>query len=214
MLAGMVTALVIAGCGGSSPKAASTATATTTVPTSGISPPRRRPPALSGVVGRVLVAGELPGFTPQGRRVLGSNASSWVVEEELPSAEQAKEAARLQRLGFVAAVRERLAPTNGTAAEALSIVEQFASQTAASAELAAQLRMSEARGARAFAVPGIPGATGFGGSHGQTTGINVAFTAGPYYYLVGAGWPTGTPNAPTRAAVVAAAEHLYRRLYG
>jgi hypothetical protein len=214
-LAATATALVVVGCGGSSHNAATASTATNaTAPPSSVALPPEAPPALRGVFGRVLTAGELAGFTPQGRRVLGINASSWVAGLGLPPSERAKEAARLQRLGFVAAVSERLAPTNGAPAEALSIVEQFGSPSAAKSEVAAQLKMTEAQGAKGFAVPGIPGASGFGGSHGQGTGIDVLFAAGPYYYLVGAGWPIGSANPPTRAALIAAAEHLYHRLYG
>jgi hypothetical protein len=60
-------------------------------------------------------------------------------------------------------------------------------------------------------VPAIGGARGFGGSAGGTTGYNVAFASGPYYYLVGAGYP---PGAPGGAAVILAAQHLYRRVHG
>jgi hypothetical protein len=214
-LTGIATVLVLSGCGGASHKAASTTARTTTAgtPSTAALPPGA-PPALRGVFGRVLNAGQLAGFAPHGRRVLGVNATNWVAEEELPPPERAKEAARLQRLGFVAAVSERLAPTNGGAAEGLSVVEQFRSAQAAGAELAAQVKMAEAQGAKAFAVPAIPGASGFGGAHSGNTGYNVAFAGGAYYYLVGAGWPTGTSSPPTRAALITAAEDLYRRVHG
>jgi hypothetical protein len=213
-LTGIVTALVLSGCGSASHKAASTTAVTTTAgPPSTASLPPGAPPALRGVSGRVLNAGQLAGFAPHGRRLLGINATSWVAGEQLPSPARAKEATRLQRLGFVGAVSERLAPTNGSAAEGLSIVEQFRSARAADTELAAQVKMTEAKGAKAFAVPVIPGASGFGGASGGTTGYNVAFADGAYYYLVGAGWPTGTPSPPTRAALIAAAQGLYRRVH-
>ncbi len=73
--------------------------------------------------------------------------------------------------------------------------------------------MAEAQGAKAFTVAAIPGASGFGGAHNGSTGYNVAFADGAYYYLVGAGWPTGTPSPPTRAALITAAEDLYRRVH-
>jgi hypothetical protein len=213
-LTGIVTSLVLTGCGGGSQKAATTATKTTgTVPPSTAALPRGAPPSLRGVFGRVLTAGELAGFTPQGRRLLGVNAASWIHAEELPPTQAASEATRLEHLGFVAGVRERLAPANGGPAEGLSIVEGFHSPRAAGTELAAEVKMGKAQGASAFAVPGIPGAIGFGGASGQTTGFNVAFADAPYYYLVGAGFPSGTPNAPTRADIIAAAQHLYRRLH-
>jgi hypothetical protein len=141
------------------------------------------------------------------------NAASWVEEEELPPIQTAKEATRLEHLGFVRAVRELLYPVNGGHAEGLSIVEQFRSPRAAGTELAAQLMMGKTHRAGAFAVPSIPGAGGFGGLSGQTTNYNVAFADGSYYYLVGAGFSRGTANAPTQADVVAAAQHLYRRVH-
>ncbi len=205
-----ITAL--GGCGGSS----NTTTSSSSTPAKAAvapsaKPPPGAPPALRGVRGRVLSAGELPGYTP-GTRVLGINAASWVHEEELPGAQQAAETARLQGLGLIAAIREHLSPANGSAAEALSIVEQFRSPAAAGTELAFEVRNGMGPGAREFAVPSIPGARGFGGSSSKSSGINVAFAKGAYYYLVGAGWPAGTPAAPTRAALIAAALSLYDRV--
>jgi hypothetical protein len=165
------------------------------------------------VAGRVLKSGELTGFAPQGARILGLTPSTWVGEEHLPGAEQASETARLERLGFVTGVRERLAPASGPA-EALSIVVLFRSARAAGKDLADETSKGATHGASAFAVPAtIPGARGFGGSSGGTTGDNVAFQSGPYYYLVGAGYPTGAPNAPSRAAVILAAQRLYARVH-
>jgi hypothetical protein len=210
VVSAILAAIVFAGCGSSSHKAATSSTATAS---STAQRPPGAPPALGGVRGRVLVAGELSGLTPQGRRILGINPDSWVVEEKIPASQRAREAARLQSLGFVAAIREQLLPpANASPAEGLSIVEQFRAPGAARTELAFQVRQGKGSGATAFAVPAIPGARGFGGSSSESSGLNVAFTKGPYYYLVGAGWPTGTPSAPTRATVIAAAQRLYRRV--
>jgi hypothetical protein len=202
-------AIVFAGCGGSSKKATTSSTARAA---SSAQLPPGAPPALRGVQGRVLAAGELSGFTPQGRRLIGINAASWVVEEELPTNQRAKEAARLRGLGFVAALRERLTPTNGSPAEGLSIVEQFRSPRAARTELAFHVTHGSGPGVTAFAVPAIPGGRGFAVSRSESSGLNVAFTKGPYYYLVGAGWRTGTPSPPTRPIVIAAAQRLYGRV--
>jgi hypothetical protein len=170
---------------------------------------------LRGVLGRLVAANELAGFRPRGHRTLGINPASWVVEIELPASQRAREAARLARLGFVAALRERLVPANGTPAEGLSIVEQFRTPTSARAELAAQIRQVKALGpVKSFAVPAIPSAVGFGGSKAGSSGLNVAFAKGAYYYLVGAGWQTvGDPSPPTRAGLIAAAQRLYRRVH-
>jgi hypothetical protein len=215
----VLAVIVLGGCGGTS-HTGSTATTPTTAPgpastSSSAGLPAGAPPALRGVFGRLLAANELAGFRPRGHRALGINPASWVAETELPPSERAREAERLQRLGFVAAVRERLLPVNGTPAEGLSIVEQFRTPTSARVELAAQIREVKALGPVAsFAVPGIPSAVGFGGSKAGNSGANVAFAKGAYYYLVGAGWPTvGNPSPPTRAGLIAAAQRLYRRVH-
>jgi hypothetical protein len=213
LVGGVLAALVFAGCG-SSHRAATSSTATAS---STAQVPPGAPPALAGVSGRVLVAGELSGFTRQGQRQLGINADSWVVAEELPTSQRAQEAARLRSLGFVAGVREKLleAANDGSPAEALSIVEQFRSPRAARTELAAQVQQVKASGhpVTIFTVQGIPGARGFGGSSLENSGLNIAFTKGPYYYLVGAGWLTTSPSPPSRAAITAAAQHLYGRVH-
>jgi hypothetical protein len=137
---------------------------TTSVPWSaitGVSPapsaaiPPNDGPGLQAVDGRVLRSSDLPDFSPETTRTLGINARAWVAKQGLPPGEQAKEAARLERLGF---------------------------------------------------------ARGFGGSTGAITGYNVAFAAGPFYYLVGVGSQTDAPLAPTRAQLIAAARRLYGRV--
>jgi hypothetical protein len=210
VVSSVVAAIVLAGCGGSSHNATSSGTATATTATQ--LPPGAPPPALRSVRGRVLTAGELAGFEPGGSRLLGIGPTSWVVGEELPRSQRAREVARLQRLGFVAAVGERLHPSGGGPAEGLSIVEQLRSPGSARREVAFALAHNHGPGFSEFAVPAIPGARGFGGSSSATSGINVAFAKGSYYYLVGAGWPAGTASVPTRATVIAAALRLYDRV--
>jgi hypothetical protein len=163
----------------------------------------------------MLAAGEMVGFTPQGRRLLGINPESWVVALQVPAAQQAAKVALLRRLGFVAAVREDLVGSGGV--PGLSMVEQFRSPGGARGELAAvvqQFKTSIPPPARftSFAVPGIPAARGLAAT--GDTGANVAFTKGSYYYLVGAaGAPPGTPGGPNHASVSAAAQHLYHRVH-
>jgi hypothetical protein len=225
IVVGVLSGAVLAGCGGSGHKATTSTSATTssssaaTSSSSAANPPSTAalppgaPPALRSVFGRVLVTNELSGFTPRGRRLLGINATSWVTETETPAPERAAATARLTRLGFVGGVRERLLPDNGAAAEGLSIVEELGTAQSARAELAAQLPLVRAHGpVSTFGVAGIPGAVGFGGSTPQSSGENVAFAKGRYYYLVGAGWTTGTPSPPTRAQLIAAARSLYQRV--
>jgi hypothetical protein len=130
---------------------------------------------------------------------------------EFPPAQQASEAARLKGLGFIAGIGERLEPAQGpgAAGEAISLVEQFRSVHGANGEVAAQLKQALARGETAFAVPGIPGARGFGSSTASPPDANVAFPVGAYYYLVGFGSST-----PTRSQLITAAQRLYRRVRG
>jgi hypothetical protein len=166
------------------------------------------------VFGRVLTPGELAGFAPQGRRVLGVNAASWVAEQGLPPAERVSEAARLERLGFVAGVRERLLPKAGGPGEAISIVELFGSPRAARANVRTEAR-TLARGAGAELRPLlIPGGKASGGSSGGSTKVNLVFAKGAYFYLMGAHYPTGTPNAPNLFDIILAGNHLYARVPG
>ncbi len=208
----LLAAAALTGCGDASHKGTTSAAATAPPSTHSVSAP---PAALRGVAGHILLANELPGFKPQDRRVIGVNAESWVAENEYPASERARVVARLQRLGFVAALRERLLPTNGTPAEGLSIVEQFRSSSAARTEVAAEVQADRAVGhVTTFAVAGMPGAVGFGGVKTQFSGENIAFAKGSYYYLVGAGWPTGAKSPPTRADLITAARRLYDRVAG
>lgn len=198
-----VVTLTLAGCGGS----LSTSTAghgQTSAPS-----------GAAAIESRTLTNTEFPGFAPAGAPVREHSAKDWVTAQQTPSNEAVKDAARLRRLGFVAAARENLA--NGSAA-GLSLVEQFRTAGAARAELTNQAREFKRtvprRAYSSFQVTGIPGALGFGASGGGDTGINVAFADGSYYYLVGAGWHTGNASPTSRAALIAAATNLYRRVHG
>jgi hypothetical protein len=158
---------------------------------------------------RVLAAGDLAGFAPYGQPGLGLDAASWAVKDQYPPSLRARETARLRSLGFLAGARQRLTPANGGPAEAISVVERFRTPSAARAELRAELRLYGH--GQVFDVPAISGGRGFAGASGEASGQNVAFTKGPYLYLLGAGAPTGVPS-PSRAVLIAAAVRLYRRL--
>ena len=205
----VLAALAFSGCGGSSTASGPT-TAKTTTTSSGTGSPATTPPpgtpaALRGVHGGTLLAGELPGFVPQGYRAPSTSAQSWVAE--FPPAQRASEAARLKALGFIAGITEQLAPAQqgGATGEAISIVEQFRSAHGASGTIADQIKQALTRGESVFAVASIPGARGFGSSRDA----NVAFSVGAFYYLVG--FESGTA---TRAQLIAAAQSLYRRVRG
>jgi hypothetical protein len=60
------------------------------------------------------------------------------------------------------------------------------------------------RGARAFAVSGVPGARGY---YAAGSGINAVFSDGSYCYLVGAEEPPpGMAGVTTRASMIAAVQ--------
>jgi hypothetical protein len=209
----VLMAIAFSGCGGSStPSSATTAKATTAPSGTGSAAttlPPGTPAALRGTHGALLLAGELPGFVPVGQLKLSTTAQSAVAEA--PPDQRASEAASLKALGFVAGLDEQLAPSKGGVANegGVSLVELFRSSHGASGEVASQLKQALKRGESAFAVPGIPGARGFGFS-GSSTNANVAFAVGPYYYLIGFSAPSA--SAPTRAQLIAAAQGLYRRV--
>jgi hypothetical protein len=201
--------LAFSGCGGSSTSGSQTTT-TASTPSSApgpaaVTPPPGTPAALRGRHGAVLVAGDLPGFTPQGYRPPSTSVQSWVAE--YPPPQKAPEEASLKALGFVAGVTEQLGPAKGSAApgEAISLVEQFRSARGAYGQVAAQLKQALARGETAFAVAGVPGARGWG-SASSPPDANIAFPVGAYFYLIGF-----SSRTATHAQLTAAAGRLYRR---
>jgi hypothetical protein len=208
---GMVlVTIAFSGCGGSSTPSSAT-TASTGKGSAATTLPAGTPAALRDAHGGMLVAGELPGFVPQGTPTLGTRAESWVAGEGVPPEKRAAETASLRAFGFVAGVEQRLAPSHGGTGEGISIVELFRSSHGASAEMASALKQAAGRGETTFAAPGIPGGRGFGSSAGNA---NVEFSVGPYYYVVGDQVPSSTPPIVVRAQLVAAAESLYRRVRG
>lgn len=183
LTAGVAVAVVLAGCGSGGHKA-STA---------------------SGIRSRMLTSNELAGFHVVDVLV-HTTAKSWVSAEQAPADQAAAEKAMLKRDGFRAAVHEDLM-SSGTAG--VSIVMQFQSPQAAADALGFYLMKLKASGPYApFKVTGIPHAVGF--SIGPiAAGINIAFSDGAYYYLVGqeAGSTAAIANLNT------AARHLYHRVH-
>jgi hypothetical protein len=204
---GVAAAILATGCGSSGHKTSTTATTPSSSTAVAASPPP------SGIRARLLTKNELPGFETAGVSVY-KTPSSWISGEQVPPDQATAEKAMLSRDGFRLGVHEDLmsAGTGGA-----SVVERFRSPAAARDALAfyvSQYKAPEAQavgGAYApFKVSGIPGAVGFsrGGVNGG--GINIVFTDGAYYYLVGQ--ERGSRTAI--ANLTAAARDLYHRVHG
>lgn len=201
-----------AGCGGSSKTTASTSTtASASTAPQPATVPSNAPPAVRALAARLLVADDLRGLVPQGQDAIATNAQSWV--HEYPPPEQEPEKRRLESLGFVRGVSEHLAGSTKNGAEGVSVAIQFRSPHSAVTNVEDEAK-SVHFGTKTFAVAGIPGAKGLGGVLGSETDYNVAFAVGPYYYLVGEGYRTGTSGAPTREQLITAAQRLYARVRG
>jgi hypothetical protein len=202
-LVGVVAALMVAGCGGSSLK---TSTVGTSAPAATSSTTTTASTPTSGIASRLLASNELPGFKG-GQPSVSNTASAWLAHLQTPS--YYFETKRLTRLGFVAGASENLTGPSGR--DGLSLVEQFKTPGGARSELANELKVSQttAPGYAPFPVAGIPGALGFAAAG---PGVNLAFASGDYYYLVGAF--VSTVSASSEATIIAAAKRLYRRVHG
>jgi hypothetical protein len=199
---GLVAALMLAGCGGSSHKTstATSAPATTAATTANTS--------TSSLTSRVLTSNELTGFTGSQPSV-DHTVSAWLAHTKNPSVQVVSETKRLTRLAFIAGATENLTGANGR--DGLSLVEQFRTPGGARSELANEHKLFKATvpGYEPFAVPGIPGSFGYAA---QGPGLNVAFASGDYYYLVGEF--VSVVSATSEATITAAAQRLYRGVHG
>ena len=155
-----------------------------------------------------------PGFVLRRPLSVVSSALAWTAVERAPF--PAAEAARLKAFGFVRGLDEQLYGRFPIAAEVISVVEQYRTTAGARAELAYQhARLMDPRGGTVSTFPvGIPGAHGVRIAGGGSTGLNVLFSAGAYYYVVAAGHPPGARSAPTTRQLVAAADSLYLAVTG
>ncbi len=204
LVAAAGVAALVGGCGTTGHKT------TTSVPQPTTSRPA--PAQTSAVEKRTIGAGEFPGFNPSAP-VTATTPQTWVQVDELEPSQRAAAAARFRRLHFVAGARNDLIWARSSAGNefgGLSVVEQFASAADARSDLVAEL--PSLGPGRRFTVPGVPGASGVAGSEGASIGDDVLFTNGPYVYLVGAAWPAGVRSSPSRASLIAAVQHLYRRV--
>jgi hypothetical protein len=170
---------------------------------------------------RVLRTGELAGYKRFGPATSFIRARSWVSSGTgLTLKEVAARVARLNREGFVTVLSQQLAPIRGSRDRGgLSWAMRLKSPAAARNELAAIARYSQADGKGAgrsfkpFRVTGIPRARGFRLAKPGIAGDNVVFADGRYVYLVSTRWETYAQRRPARAALLAAARKLYRRVH-
>lgn len=157
----------------------------------------------------------MQGWVPQGQRVLGVTAGSWVAELKVPPGQRAAETARLERLGFVGAVAERLVRTSGGPGEVASIVVGFRSANAARAYLAREVRAVKAGGVSAEATPQlIPGGRGFVRTSLPNSYLFLLFAKGPYFYRLSGSHPFGRLNPPNLFDLIGGANSQYARVQG
>jgi hypothetical protein len=191
LTAGVAVAVVLSGCGSGGDKA-STTTAS---------------PSAGGMRSRLLTSNELAGFHVVDTLVR-TTPDSWIAVEQLPADAAASEKAMLKRDGFRGGVHEDL--TSGSR-DGASIVVQLRSPQAAADAVRFYLERSKTFGPYAtFKVTGIPNAVGYSIGGVDQGGMNIVFTDGPYYHLVGQerGGKAGV------AKLNAAARHLYQRVRG
>jgi len=143
------------------------------------------------------------------------SASEWAATVD-SSRSPSRETARLRALGFAGGATEQLHGLYPLTAEAISIAEQYRSPAGARAELAYQYsRLENSPGAKVATFPtGIPGARGVSVTAAGSTGLNVMFAVGRYYYLVGTGSPSSAHNVSGRPQLTRAAGVLYLTVNG
>jgi hypothetical protein len=147
----------------------------------------------------LLTDNEIPGFTAA-RPTVYRTESAW------------EKAGWPTVPGFVVGAKENLTHVGGRAG--VSAVAKLRSASAARAELAAELRTFKSNDVgyySPFRVTGIPGALGLAET-GEPGGINVAFTSGHYFYVVGE--EASSVTSAGEHSVELAAQHLYHRSSG
>jgi len=165
---------------------------------------------------RVIAHGEFAGFGPFGPahvRTFTTPASFLAAYQQAATPSQISEwVALLQREGFVAVAAEQLGSLTANRG-GLSWAMELGSSAGAKSELAKQVRSGESHGpVSRFAVGGIPSASAFRLGTRSNGGDNILFSDGRFLYFVGDGWSPG--GKPARAALIAAAQTLYKRVRG
>jgi hypothetical protein len=165
---------------------------------------------------RVIAHGELAGFGPFGPahvRTFRTPASFLAAYQQAATPSQVSEwVASLKREGFVAVAAEELGSLTANRG-GLSWAMELGSSADARSELAKEVRSDESHGpVSRFVVGGIPTASAFRLGTSSSGGDNILFSDGRFLYFVGVGWSSGAK--PARAALIAAAQTLYKRVRG
>ena len=165
---------------------------------------------------RVIAHGEFAGFGPFGPahvQTFTTPASFLAAYQQAATPSQVSEwVALLKREGFVAVAVEQLGSLTAKRG-GLSWAMELGSSADAKSELAKEVRSDESHGPVArFVVAGIPTASAFRLGTGSNGGDNILFSDGRFLYFVGDGWSVG--GKPARAALIAAAQTLYKRVRG
>lgn len=205
-----ITVAALAGCGSNSHTSSSTSNSRPPAPTGS-------PATRTGLQAKVLMPGELHGFSVT-EPATAANPRAWVAVNQFPAGQRSATVSRLQRLGFTGGVREDLAWAAPSAPGStppppagLSIVEQFRTPASARSELTAELPTIGP--GTPIQVGGVPGARGYSSTGGGQDFANVLFTSGPDLYLVGAEWPTSLKGKMSVQELVAAVQHEYQRTH-
>jgi hypothetical protein len=165
---------------------------------------------------RVIAHGELAGFGPFGPahvQTFTTPASFLAAYQQAATpSEVSAWVALLRREGFVAVAAEQLRSRTANRG-GLSWAMELGSSAAAKSELAKEVRSGKSHGpASRFVVAGVPSAVAFRLGDSSQGGDNVLFSDGRFLYFVGVGWSAG--GKPARAALIAAAQTLYKRVRG
>jgi hypothetical protein len=165
---------------------------------------------------RVIAHREFAGFGPFGPahvRTFTTPASFLAAYQQAATPSQTSGwAALLRREGFVAVAVEQLGSLTANRG-GLSWAMELGSPADAKSELAKETRSDKTHGpVSRFVVDGIPTASAFRLGTSSNGGDNILFSDGRFLYFVGDGWSTG--GTPARAALIAAAQTLYKRVRG
>ena len=165
---------------------------------------------------RVIAHGEFVGFGPFGPPQLQTfrSAAAFLAQYQQASTPSQRSAwvASLHREGFVAVVVEQLGSLTAHRG-GLSWAMELGSPADAKAEVAKEVAEDQTHGRFSrFSVGGIPTVSAFRLGTNSNGGDNILFADGRFAYFVGDGWNNG--GTPARAALIAAAHSLYKRVHG